>query len=46
MDALREKFGGLLEPVPGAGRAAKLSELGRAFLKPGSIAAISELLAA
>ena len=45
-DALREKFDGLVEPVLGAEKTTKLFELGRNFLQPGSIAKISELLAA
>lgn len=45
-DALREKFDGLVEPVLGAEKAATLFDLGRNFLQPGSIAKISELLAA
>jgi 2-methylcitrate dehydratase PrpD len=44
-DALREKFDGLVQPVLGAEKAAKLFDLGRAFLEPGSIAKISDLLA-
>jgi 2-methylcitrate dehydratase PrpD len=44
-DALREKFDGLVEPVLGAEKAARLFDLGRNFLQPGSIAKISELLA-
>ena len=45
-DALREKFDGLVEPVLGPEKAAKLFDLGRNFLQPGSIAKISDLLAA
>ncbi|HYC45700.1 MAG TPA: MmgE/PrpD family protein [Burkholderiales bacterium] len=45
-DALREKFDGLVEPVLGAEKTTTLFELGRNFLQPGSIAKISELLAA
>jgi 2-methylcitrate dehydratase PrpD len=45
-DALREKFDGLVEPVLGAEKGAKLFDVGRNFLQPGSIAKISELLAA
>ena len=45
-EALREKFDGLVEPVLGPERTARLFELGRNFLQPGSIAKISELLAA
>jgi 2-methylcitrate dehydratase PrpD len=45
-DHLREKFDGLVEPVLGAQKAAKLFDLGRHFLQPGSIAKVSDLLAA
>ena len=45
-DALREKFEGLVEPVLGTDKGAKLFELGRNFLDPGSIGKISDLLAA
>ena len=44
-DALREKFDGLVEPALGPEKSAKLFELGRNFLQPGSIPKISELLA-
>jgi 2-methylcitrate dehydratase PrpD len=44
-DALREKFDGLVEPVLGAEKAARLFDLGRNFVQPGSIAKISDLLA-
>jgi 2-methylcitrate dehydratase PrpD len=43
-DALREKFDGLIHPVLGVDKGAQLFELGRDFLKPGSIAKISDLL--
>src|SRR5689334_3479278 len=45
-EALREKFDGLVEPVLGAEKSAKLFDAGRNFLQPGSIANISALLAA
>jgi hypothetical protein len=44
-DGLREKFDGLVEPVLGAEKAAKLFDLGRNFLKGGSIGQIGALLA-
>ena len=45
-DGLRDKFDGLVEPVLRAEKTRTLFELGRNFLQPGSIAKISELLAA
>jgi 2-methylcitrate dehydratase PrpD len=45
-NALREKFDGLVEPVLGPDKAAKLFDLGRNFLQQGSIVKISDLLAA
>jgi 2-methylcitrate dehydratase PrpD len=44
-DALREKFEGLVEPVLGREKCATLFEVGRNFLRPGSTARISEILA-
>ena len=45
-DGLRDKFEGLVEPVLGAEKTKTLYELGRNFLRPGSIAKLSDLLAA
>ena len=45
-EALREKFEGLVEPVLGREKCATLFDIGRNFLQPGSIAKISEILAA
>ncbi|MCC6533110.1 MAG: MmgE/PrpD family protein [Burkholderiales bacterium] len=45
-EALQEKFDGLVEPVLGREQSGKLFDLGRNFLRPGSIAKISAMLVA
>ena len=45
-DALRTKFEGLVEPVMGRAKTAELFDAASAFGAPGSLAQLSELLAA